>query len=198
MKSIRLIAQSLFAVLLLALASGCTHLMKVVIQPVALPAGQMLPHHVALVLDQEFANYKYEFHRQDTYIYPLGAPLQDYARQVAGKTFQQVDVVPSLETAASLTSADLILIPRAVKCECAAPVWGWENANLTFVVSWTAKDRATQNTIWLQTITANATGKLPEIFEFKKVILYQKLFDDLSLKTYKAFQDAPELRGKQP
>jgi hypothetical protein len=29
-------------------------------------------------------------------------------------------------------------------------------------------------------------------------MLFQKVFDDLSPQTYKAFQEAPELRGSQP
>jgi hypothetical protein len=198
MKSIRLIASFLFAVLVLTLASGCTHLKTVSVQPSALPTGQLLPHNVALVLDQELADYKNEYSRgQDNFIDSLGVPLQDYARQAAAKSFQQVDVVPTVKKAAALASADLILIPRAVKSDISIPVWAWDNDNLTLVMEWTAKDRASQNTIWLTTITANASEPMGSAFSYGKNqrILYQKLFDDLSLKTYNAFQGAPELRG---
>ncbi len=169
-------------------------------QPTLLPAGQVLPHHAALVLNQEYANYKRQFSvLGDTWIYALGVPLQDYARQLATKSFQHVEVVSSEEKAAA-TSADLILIPRAVKSDNSIPVWAWENINITFVMEWTAKDRATQNTIWLKTITGNASETGGNAFTQKKHerILYQKLFDDLSLKTYQAFQDAPELHGSKP
>lgn len=195
----RLITQSLFAIFVLTLASGCTHLRTVSVQPAALPAGQLLPHHVALVLDQELADYKHKYHEGgDTFIYSFGVPLQDYARQVAVKSFQQVDVVPSVEKAAALTSADLILIPRAVKSDVSIPVYGFDKENLTFVVSWTAKDRASQNTVWLTTITANAAESKLKVNLHHGGKLYQNLFDDLSLKTYNAFQQAPELRGSQP
>lgn len=196
----RSIASSLFAILVLTLASGCTHLRTVSVQPTALPAGQLLPHHVALVLNQELADYKHVYTRGiDTFDYSFGVPLQNYARQVAAKSFQQVDVVPSLEKAAALRSDDLILIPRAVKSDVSVPVWAWQNDNLTLVVEWTAKDRASQNTIWLTTITANASEPMGSAFSESKHqrIMYQKLFDDLSLKTYNAFQEAPELRGSQ-
>ena len=122
-------------------------------------------------------------------------PLQNYAREVTGKSFQQIEVVPSVEKAAALTSADLILIPRAVKSDVSIPVGGFSKENLTFVVSWTAKDRATQNTVWLATITANATEKKVNVNWHHGGKLYQGLFDDLSLKTYSAFQEAAELRG---
>ena len=177
-----LITQSLFAILVLALTSGCTHLRTVSVQPSALPAGQLLPHHVALVLDQEFADYKHEYHEGgDTFVYSFGGPLQDYARQVAVKSFQQVDVVPSVEKAAALTSADLILIPRAIKSDVSIPVYGYDKENLTLVVSWTAKNRARQNTVWLTTITANAEESKWNVNVHSGGKLYQNLFDDLSL-----------------
>ena len=196
----RLIVQIVFVVLALSLTSGCTHLKTVSAQPTALPAGQLLPHHVALVLDQDLANYKNKYSRgEDNFVDALGVPLQDYARQVAAKSFQQVDVVPSVEKAAALASADLILIPQAVKSDISIPVWAWGNDNLTLVVKWTAEDRASQNTVWLRTITANASEPMGSVFSANKNqrILYQKVFDDLSLKTYNAFQTAPELRSSQ-
>lgn len=200
MKSIYFIAQSISAILVLTLASGCTHLKTVSVQPSPLPTGQLLPHHVALVLDQQLADFKNKYYRgEDNFVDSIGVPLQDYARQVAAKSFQQVDVVPSVEKAAALTSADLILIPQGVKSDISIPVWGWDNDNLTLVVKWTVKDRASQNTFWLTTITANSSEPMGSVFSADKNqrILYQKAFDDLSLKTYNAFQEAPELRGSQ-
>jgi hypothetical protein len=195
MKTMRSFAPSLFAILVLALAGGCTHYNAVSVQLAVLPAGQLLPHHVVLVLDQELADYKHVYHEGgDTFIYSFGDPLQAYARQVAAKSFQQVDVVPSLESAAAMTSADLILIPRAIKSDVSIPVYGFDNENLTFVVSWTAKNRATQNTLWLTTITANSTETKWNVNVGGGGKLYQRLFDDLSLKTYNAIQEAPELR----
>lgn len=199
MKSMRLIAQTSFAIVPLVLATGCTHLKTVSVQPASLPTGQLQTHHVALVLDQEFSDFKHVYHEGgDKFIYSFGDPLQDYARQVAVKSFQRVEVVPSVDQAAALNSADLILIPRAIKSDVSIPVYGWENENLTLVVSWTAKDRASMSTVWLTTITANGAAEKKNVFwHGGRSILYQSLFDDLSLKTFKAFQEAPELRGSQ-
>jgi hypothetical protein len=86
-----------------------------------------------------------------------------------------------------------------VKAENSVPVWAWENVNFTLVVEWTAKDRASQNTVWLKTITADASEVGGNAFSGKKhqQILMQKLFDDLSVKTHEAFQLSPELRANR-
>jgi hypothetical protein len=197
MKSFRLIMQAFSVTGILALACGCTHLRTPPVQMTTLPAGQPLPHHVALVLDQEMADYKHEYHEGgDTFIYAFGPALQDYARAVATKSFAQVEVVSSLDKAAALTAADLILIPRPLKSAVSIPVNGLKQENLTFAVSWTAKDRATQNTVWLTTVTAEAAESKWNVNIHHGGKLYQRLFDDLSLKTYNAFQEAAEFRNR--
>jgi hypothetical protein len=195
MKSMRLITQSLFAVLVLAIASGCAHTVSVKQTPLA--GGRVLPHHAALVLNQEFTDYKHKMvliGGSDTY--PMGTALQDYARNVTAKSFQHIEVASSAEQAASLISDDLILIPRVVKSDNSLSKFipfVPQKLTMTLVVEWTAKNRASQNTVWLKTTTANATAAA-----HRRGKLFQKLFDDLNLKTYTAFQEAPELRGGQP
>jgi len=170
---------------------------QISLKPVSLTGGQVLPHRVVLVISQELADYKHEFHLVGgTDVYPLGSALQDYARNVTSNSFQAVDVVPSVEKASSFASDDLILIPRVVKSDTS---FGHRKYNLTLVMEWTAKDRAGQNTIWLKTITANASEPMGSVFTIFKHrrMLFQKVFDDLSPKTYKAFQEAQELRAGQ-
>jgi hypothetical protein len=119
--------------------------------------------------------------------------LQAYASNVTTKCFQQIDVVASEDKACSLTSDDFILLPRVVKSDTS---FGHHMFNLTLVMEWTAKDRSKQNTIWLKTITANATEKMGSGFTtFKhRRMLFQKVFDDLTPKTYEAFQQANEFK----
>jgi hypothetical protein len=205
MKSIPLITRSLFAVLALISASGCTSVKTYSgsVQPTTFPGGRVLPHHVALVINQELTNYQYS---KSAFLgnfllvsaFPLGKILQDCAQQTASKTFQQVDVVPSIEKATAVTSADMILIPRAVNSAFSEPVYGTQNDVMTLVVEWTAKDRASQNILWVKTITANGLETKWNVNMHSGGKLVQHLFDDLSLKTYNAFQEAPELSGSQP
>lgn len=168
---------------------------QVPVQQIHLTGGQVLPHRAALVLNQELADYKHKLYLVGgTEVYPLGSALQDYARSVTGKCFQQVDIVPSEEKAASLISDDLILIPRAVKSDTS---FGHLKFTITLVVEWTAKNRASQKTVWLKTITGNASEEMGSAFttDKHKLKLFQNVFDDLSPQTYKAFQEAPELRS---
>jgi hypothetical protein len=192
MKFMRLIPQSLFAGLVLCLASGCSTLIPV--KPTPLNGGQLLPQHVALVLDQEFSNYVHKMvllGGSDNY--PMGVALQDYARNVATSSFQRMEVASSEEQAAALAADDLILIPKVVKSDNSLSKFipfVPPKLTMTLVVEWTAKYRATHNTLWLKTITVTDTD-----VAHHKARLFQQLFDDLSQKTYRAIQDASELRA---
>ena len=167
------------------------------IKPTVLPAGTKLPLHAALVLSEDLANYKHEFHLMgDTWVYRFGPPLEDYARRVAGDSFRQMDEAPSAEKAFADFSVDLVLIPRAVKADQSQGLLATSKVNFTLVMGWAAKDRA-GNTVWQRTITANASETEGNLFTGKEHqrILMQKLFDDLSIKTHEAFDKAPELRA---
>lgn len=184
--------------ILLSLTTGCTHLINMSLQPTALSASDKLPLHVILVLNTDLVDYKYEFHSGgDTTVFPFGPALQDYARHVASVSFQQVDEASSIEKAFANSSADIVLIPRPVKAELGVG-WKVQNpVNFIFLMEWTAKDRISQNTVWLKTITAEATDSGANLLTMNehKHILMQKLFDDLSVKTYESFQKAPEFHG---
>lgn len=95
-----------------------------------------------------------------------------------------------------MTSDDLILIPRVVKSDTS---FGHGKYTITLVMEWTAKNRASQNTVWLKTLTGNASEEMGNAFTILKHrrLLFQNLFDDLSPKTYQAFHEAPEFRAGQ-
>jgi hypothetical protein len=198
MKLKQLLVRSLAGVCLLALATGCTHMMPVAVQPTALTGDNKLPLHAVLVLNKELTDFKHEYHMEgDTWVYPFGPALQDYARQVAGASLRQVDEAGSTDAALANPNADIVLIPRPVKADQSLGVMAWSKVNFTLVVEWTALDRASKNTIWLKTITADATETEGNLFSGKahEKILMQKLFDDLSIKTHDALVNSPELRG---
>jgi hypothetical protein len=115
---------------------------------------------------------------------------------LADASFQQVDVFSTEQEAAAKSTADLVLIPTPVKVDQSMGVTAWSKNNFTLVLKWTARERTSQNIVWLKTIDAEATEKEGNAFTGAKHnrILMQKLFDDLSLKTYDAIKNAPELR----
>jgi len=179
-------------IFLLALAAGCMDL-NMSIRPTDLPAGDKLPLHAVLVLNQDLSSFKYEYNNNGV-VYPFGSLVQDYARHVVSTSFQHVDEATSSEKAFGNLSADIVLIPRPVKAERHLAMYGWDTNDFTLVVEWVAKDRATRNTVWQRTIAADASEKLSDDV-WHPGYLVQKLFDDLSLKTLEAFQKAPELRN---
>jgi len=138
------------------LAGGCTF-SPVKVKQASLAGKSGSPHHAALVISQELRFRPVS----QTDSYPIGPALADNARNVTGKCFQQVDAVASEQGAASLAADDLILIPRVVKSNSSR---GHGKFNLTLVVEWTAKDRATQKTVWLKTFTADGTEPMGSTF----------------------------------
>ena len=201
MKHKTTLIRSLLCVCLMTLATGCTHMAVISVHPTAMTGDNKLPLHAVLVLNRELIDYKHQYSLEgDTWVFPFGPPLQDYARQTVNASFRQVDEASSADEAFTNPSADIVLIPRPVKADQSLGVMAWSKVNFTLVVEWKALDRANTNTIWLKTITADATETEGNVFTGKKHqrILMQKLFDDLSVKTHEAFQNAPELRGKQP
>lgn len=182
---------------ILLVVTGCAHHVKLTVQPTALAVPERkLPLRAAVVADKELEAWKYEFKMMgDTWIFPFGPAIKDTARQVSEQAFESVTMVPSFEEAARLP-VDVILRPEGRKAEQSTPVWAWEDVNFVMVVEWHAKDRSAQNTVWLKTITANASHVGGNLFTGagNQRKLMQKLFDDLSRKTYDALMNAPELR----
>jgi hypothetical protein len=197
MKHINSLSIAFLSVSLLALATGCTEMFPISVNPTGLPPGEKAPMHAVLMLNKDLADYQYHFHAK---VYPLGPPLLDYVRHVAGASFQQVDEAPSAEKAFANSSADIVLIPRPVKAALSFKGTGLAPSDMvtfTLVMEWTAKNRASQTTVWLKTITADASevqGSMSSGKEHQHILM-QKLFDDLSIKTREAIQKAPELRG---
>jgi len=188
---------SLASLLLLTLVAGCTHVAPMSVRPTSLPTGEKLLLHATLVLSKDFTEFKQQFSMMgDTFVYPLGEPLGDYARHVTEASFRQVEIAPTVEQALQSTPSDILLIPRAVKADQSLGFLRTDQARFTLVIEWVAKGRAAQNTVWIRTITGDASETKGVGFSgYHQQILMQKLFDDLSLKTQEAFQKAPELRG---
>jgi hypothetical protein len=201
MKHKNLLSMTFFCGSLLAFAAGCTHLISIPAKPTTLPTGGKLPLHAVLVLDKDLTGYKYECDAGvDRYLYLFGPLLEAYARHVASASFQQVDEVTSLDNAFANSSADIVLIPSVLDVNRG---FGWSKSNFTFPMEWIAKDRASQRKVWRKRITADVSESLGGAgYQFTgnkhRRIEMQKVIDDLSIKTYDAFQKAPELRVGKP
>ena len=183
---------------LLLVGTGCTHIQRPTIKPTALAesAGvSKIPLRVALVMDPAWTNYTFSFSKMgDTWQYPVGKALVEYARNATGHAFREVAEFSDAAVAAN--TADVVLQPRVGKADHAMGMLAWQDRTLVFRVEWTMHDAANRNKVWLSTIDGHASHHAGNVFTMNgnERKLFQQLFDDLTTKTVHAFQEAPELR----
>jgi len=186
--------------IVLCVGSGCstTETRKVNVKPYATGAARLENRFhlaAALVMDKEFKNYhsRNSFYSVGTmtFIYPFGEVLSQYAKNVSEGMFNQVAMCDSLEGA--VNRADVILIPKVVRSNVAIA----DDYRTQIEVEWLVKDRAGRNSLWLTTIEAKAAASGFNGYAREKASL-QGAFDELSVKTLKAFQESPELKRIQP
>src|SRR5262245_40748234 len=92
---------SLLVATIALLAAGCTHVYEVNVPPTELPSLAKNPAHVALVLDPGLTGFDLRYEAMgDTFVFPLGAGLEDYAKNVAQTHFREVTVFPTAQQAA--------------------------------------------------------------------------------------------------
>lgn len=186
--------------LVTALACGCQTVenRKVTITPSPVPAmsaEKRIPLSAALVLDAEFKNYvvKHELAgllmESATAHYGVGRYLCGYADDVSKALFKQVTVYDSVEAARNKT--DVVLIPKVARSSMSLP----SPILVELVAEWTVKERAGERILWLTTTESSVTKK-PTMAGMTKSVnaTFQQCFDELSLKTLKAFQDSPEIK----
>jgi hypothetical protein len=180
---------------LLCVTSGCAHTMQVNVKPTMLPACDKSPARIALVLDRDFTEYKHTMRSMgDSFVSPLGPPLQEYAKNVTQHVFTEVFVHPTAAEAAG--KADAILIPKVTKLDESYGLWAASKHQMVMIMEWTLKDRDNQKDLWLDSIDARGEGKMGNGFTYKgnHLKILQHLFDDLSVKTQKALLESPEIR----
>jgi hypothetical protein len=197
MNKLRHLGRCLPFLVALATLPACTHTAKINVKPTALPSHARHAARAALVLDDSLSKYQFEFKMAgDKFVFPFGPALTGYAKNVSQHCFSKVTTYPTGE-AATGQDADLILHPRALKAEHASGMMAWSDRKLTLQVEWVARDRSNKNTVWLQSFTAEGVNSAGNLFTGKKheEVLYQRLFDDLSLKTVEAIQNSPELKA---
>ena len=56
----------------------------------------------------------------------------------------------------------------------------------TMLEQWTLRDRDNRNILWMATVDGQSADRRKRVF--------QQLFDDLNAKSYRAFQDSPEIK----
>ena len=77
------------------------------------------------------------------------------------------------------------------------PVFAWEKRSFVLRVNWMVNDASGQSPLWIKTMEGRAEHNAGSAFSqsSNEKKLLQDLFTDLSLKTWSALTNAPELRG---
>ncbi|MBI3879838.1 MAG: hypothetical protein HY301_07205 [Verrucomicrobia bacterium] len=200
-RSLFQLSLSVFLFTLIVICStGCTevHTMPVKAMVFAQGAGEhKIPLNVILLLDKKWLNYTYSYQwGAGRHEYPLGKVLENYAKSVTQQTFQSV--TREVDATATDGKAVVTLEPRIAKAdEVFAGLSAWAKRKVVFQVEWTMRDANSKKIVWLATIDGQAEYPIGTLLSMNsnERKLYQMLFDDLSLKTVKAFKDAPEIRS---
>ncbi len=186
-------AKGLTLSLLALFLTGCTETRKVKFIPSTLPAmagTDRVPASGSLVLNDAFRKYNAETKLIGGKArIPLGEYLCDYATNVARNVFRETAVASSLPTA--INTADAILVPRVVRSDFSV-----FSATSQIAVEWTVMDRTGERLVWLNTFEGQGTEKGGSAFTDKKHrrIRARKVFDDLTLKTLRGFNESPEIK----
>jgi hypothetical protein len=165
------------------LMTGCSTV-KIKVAPDARiqnPSGQKIPLTVGLMLHEPFYDYRFVA-ESGGLAYPFGGPLMPHTVSLCEQTFQTViissnDVVPA--------GVNVTLTPEVHRCGIGyAPHSAGEN--IILLLQWTMRTADNQRILWRTTVDARGNLKRPKV--------YQQLFDDLATKSYRAFQDSPEIK----
>lgn len=158
---------------------GCTYNVKMRVAPTARlgAAGDKIPLHVGLLLDDRFCTFTDKFQSQgDTIVTSYGPVLRAQAISLCEQTFQKVTVFTNGVTPSGV---DAVLQPDVQRL-------AYAGLEFTLLVQWTLRDTDNHHILWMN--TADAQAAAPP----KKV--YQQLFDDLNSKTYRSIQNSPEIK----
>jgi hypothetical protein len=179
------LAISLVAVLGL-FAVGCTHTAKVRVQSTARimdPAAAKIPLHVALMLEDRFCTYSSvsSMGPGDTFVYPLGPALRQSAVSLCEQSFQRVTISTNEVVPAGV---DAVLTPELYRTGFART--SRVHLRFTILVQWTLREPENRNVLWMTTVDGQGADVEKRVF--------QLLCDDLTAKSYRAFQNSPEIR----
>jgi len=172
---------------LAVLLAGCTQGPQIKVAPIARiqnVSAQKIPLHVGLMLDRCYCtnSFKYNDGIGDTMIFDFGPVLQQHTISLCQQTFDQVAVSTNGVVPGGM---DAVLTPEAHRYGFAIGAGGGRGY-FTVLQQWTLRSADNQNLLWMTTVSGQADEGVDKLF--------QLLFDDLATKSYRAFQESPEIK----
>lgn len=181
---------------LCVLVSGCVHLEHTPVTTFSnYPAANKINLRVGLVLSPEYRATEWKFNYGGaTWRFPIGENLTTNSEYMARQLFSSVEVMDTASVSDG-KNVNAFLIPQVKAFEGSSGAFAWSQAVRTLVVEWSLKDTK-NNTIWVDTVRADAKGHLGTAFSQTKndEKLVGKAIDELFLKSYEAISQAPEIR----
>jgi hypothetical protein len=194
-KKTRLIPLSVLASTCVLL-SGCVHMEHTpAVAFTDYPSAEKINLHVGLVLSPEYRSTEWKFKfGGDTWHFPIGENLTTNSEYMARQLFSSFAELDT-ESATNGENVNAFLIPQVKAFEGSSGAFAWSEAVRTLIVEWSLNDLK-NNPIWVDTIRADAKGKLGTAFTQTRndEQLVGKAIDQLFLKSYEAISQAPEIR----
>ncbi len=172
-----------------AVATGC-RTANITVSPAARiqdAAGEKIPLSVGLMLDDRFCTNRF-IPSAGARIYPFGPTLKQQSISLCEQTFEKVIVSTNGVVPAGV---DVTLTPELHRSGVSTP--SGSQLDIIVLLQWTLRTGDNRDILWMATIDGGGVGKAPKV--------YQLLFDDLATKSYRAFQQSPEIKrqvGKRP
>ena len=167
---------------LAALTAGCrTANMKVAptarIQNVS---TQRIPLSVGLMLDDRLCTNRF-IPNSGGRIYPFGPTLKQQSISLCEQSFENVIVSTNGLVPAGV---DVTLAPELHRCGVSTP--HGRQLDVIVLLQWTLRTSDNRDILWMATVAGCGSESSPKV--------YQLLFDDLATKSYRAFQESPEIK----
>jgi hypothetical protein len=136
---------------------------------------------VGLMLDDRFCTNR--FLTDGGFIFPFGPSLKQQSISLCEQSFQMVTVSTN---GVVPVAVDATLTPEMHRCGIAGAPSGKGKLDITLLLQWTLRTGDNRDILWMTTVDGHGNEDRPKV--------YQLLFDDLANKSYRTFQESPEIK----
>jgi hypothetical protein len=144
-------------------------------------SGKKLALSVGLMLDDRFCTNRFLI-RDSGSIYPFGPTLKQQSMSLCEQSFERVIVSTDGVVPAGV---DVTLTPYMHRCGIGLG-YGGRKPDITLLLQWTLRTADNRNILWMTTVDGRGHQSEPKV--------YQLVFDDLATKSYRAFQESPQIK----
>jgi hypothetical protein len=167
-----MLKMSLLMAIIIASFSCTGQTMRIRVEPgVEFQDTRKFPAKIGLFAGPEYCQYALSKKwYSDNVIIQLGPALCDGTEKMLRSIFDQVNILKSIESSASLTEINAIVIAQVVSSDIILPTFRWEEIAALITVKYTFLDSLNRNTIWVDTFQGQGSTKLGSVLSSSKNI----------------------------